>query len=344
MKRIIAILTVIVMSITLAITSFAVEGPSNWAAEKVGEAIDLRIVPKGLQSDYTQNITRAEFAKVAVFYLAAAQNLDESDFLNIYSEKSEELTGTKFVYEAPFTDTDNSYVNNAFSLGIISGRSADIFDPDSPITRQEAAVMLLRAYDLLGTYTVQEKALSFGQTFSDADQIAEWAYEPATMMYQFDVMVGINDDTFSPNGYYTREQCMVTFLQLLKNAPSVSVLLPYEELCTRILDKPLLKFHVYDEFHCENYSVYYGGQTGTSHGSSYELWVVYRAGGGREVLHPTGLETGDGLPSLSHFRNDLVLYDLALSEDESTLTFLYDFDGTTRHYAVDLMTATLAEQ
>ena len=44
--------------------------------------------------------------------------------------------------QTPFTDIDDDYVTAAYTIGIVSGVGNDMFNPDSAITRQEAAVML----------------------------------------------------------------------------------------------------------------------------------------------------------------------------------------------------------
>ncbi|MCI9264843.1 MAG: S-layer homology domain-containing protein [Oscillospiraceae bacterium] len=54
--------------------------PSPWAAESVAKAITLGIVPEKLQKDYQQEITRGEFARVSLLFLAAQYNYYESYF------------------------------------------------------------------------------------------------------------------------------------------------------------------------------------------------------------------------------------------------------------------------
>ena len=239
-KRFIATLLVAIFAIGIfpSTTLAAADMPSSWAQSEVKEAIYRGFVPDELQNNYTKSISRAEFAKVAVFYLAASQNLGVDDFMNIYREKSEMLTGNQFEYKEPFSDIDDYYINSAYALGVVNGRSNEIFDPDSPITRQEAAVMLLNTYRLFGTYANQEKAHSFrkGEIFQDSDIIAEWAIESAAVMYQFGVMNGINNDTWDPLGYYTREQCFATFMRLQNYWPPIEIytLLPYDEAIKRI--------------------------------------------------------------------------------------------------------------
>ena len=45
-------------------------GASVWAVHEISEALDLEFIPVDLQNQYSANITRAEFAKVTVNFLA----------------------------------------------------------------------------------------------------------------------------------------------------------------------------------------------------------------------------------------------------------------------------------
>ena len=48
------------------------------------------------------------------------------------------------------------YVGTAYSYGIVNGRTANTFDPEGTITRQEAAAMVARAAKLCGMDTELE--------------------------------------------------------------------------------------------------------------------------------------------------------------------------------------------
>lgn len=339
MKKIFSIFMVFVITISLASNVLAYELPSelpsDWAKEEVLEAIYLNIVPEELQSKYIKEITRAEFAKVAIFYCSAAQNLDLITFLNTY-EKADGFLGKDSILDEPFTDTNDFYVKCAYELGIVKGRSNGIFDPNSSITRQEAAVMLLNTYiSMGGSVDSKEKNSTTNQIISDVDKIEEWARAAVDFMYQIDVMNGTSYDTFSPQECYTREQCYATFLRLYKNSPSKKLLWTYEEARDFILDDKSSNFILNFEFNNEKYSIYHKIQTGVPHGPYDSLWIAYRSGGIREITQL--------LQSNSPFRSDIYLYDFEISEDESTLSFKRDFNDKTYYYSVDIMTGRLTE-
>ena len=340
MKKLLAALLALTLCLSLTAPALAADSPSSWAEAEIAEAIERGLVPEDLQSAYTSKITRAEFAQIALYYCAASQRLELNDFWHIYREKAEEFSGKTLSDEAPFSDVDNYYVNLAYNLGIVNGRGDGTFDPDNFITRQEAAVMLANAYrSMSGSATLEEGTTAFESTFSDSDTLASWALADAALMYQCGVMNGTAADTFDPLGSYTREQCYATFLRLLDFAPAERILLPYEEAVERTLSfNYMTPYYINTEFHCEAYSVYYGSLGGTPHGSVCSLWIIYRSGGRYNVL-----QQWDMLPTNSFYFTDYIFYDLAISDDESTLTFMRDFEFETYTYAVDLMTGKITE-
>lgn len=208
------------------ISAFATDMPSNWAAESVAKAIELRLVPEELQGDYQAVITRGEFAKMAVTFLIVAYDenrtvrneafgfqdkITTENLLKAYSR----VRGDKDYQENVFTDTNDLYINLAYATEIVSGEGDGTFQPDRPITRQEACVMLQRAA-FAGGYMIvsNERGSEFIKKFRDFDKIDQWAVDASRWTYSWHVMSGISENQFDPNGMYTREQCITTFLKL----------------------------------------------------------------------------------------------------------------------------------
>jgi len=121
-------------------------GVSDWAAPEIREVLDLGFIPDNLQNQYSADITRAEFAETAVRFLAMQFHISADEvcsyYLNLTPSPVTE-NGEPFRW---FSDVDNVYVTTAYLSGIVKGRGNGIFDPDSPITREEAAQMLYNTY------------------------------------------------------------------------------------------------------------------------------------------------------------------------------------------------------
>ena len=163
--------------------------PSDWAAVYVETSIELGIVPLYLRTQYTQAATRAEFCAIAV---------------TVYESVAGEITGRK-----EFEDTDDENAQKAAFIGVMTGIDVSIFDPDSLLTREEAAVILSQLADALEMPLPREAT-----TFADIDNISEWALEQVGCVQAAGIMSGIGDNMFAPQGLYTREQCIITIVRL----------------------------------------------------------------------------------------------------------------------------------
>lgn len=174
--------------------------PSQWAEKSIADAIELGIVPEELQASYTQNISRAEFCRLAIQTYAkkTGNNIDLS-------------------IETPFCDIDDPYVTTAYNLNIISGVGGNKFAPNNYLTRQEAAVILNNLAAVLCVKTENSNP----PKFIDENYFADWA---KTAIYTVTntksgdtyIMAGTGSGKFSPWMNYTREQAIATMLRLFE--------------------------------------------------------------------------------------------------------------------------------
>ena len=192
---------------------------SSWAQAEVqkAEALGLtEVAYETLGDDYRQPITRAQFCALALNFVARQEGSDVGSFRQIIEKYKAAYDDTGIV--RPFTDVsaegDNATL--AYYIGLVQGRGDGSFDPNGLLTRQEAAVMLARAYQ---TYAGAAQAGTDALSFPDADKIADWAQEGVALMARWKVMNGVEDGSFAPTGHYTIEQCLLTLLRLWENAP-----------------------------------------------------------------------------------------------------------------------------
>jgi len=192
---------------------------SAWAQSEVEEAIHLGIVPEDMQNDYQNNITRAEFAKIAVMFVARHFDMEVDELIEWYLSAHVDYNGNHPPFlESTFSDIEDSeykyYIQCANSMHIVYGRGNGIFDPDAPIVREEAAAMLLRVYFCYGGGVKLGPKSEGVDAFYDVAEISSWADSAVRYMYQWDVMKGVSDIQYAPKSYYTKEQCYITFLRL----------------------------------------------------------------------------------------------------------------------------------
>lgn len=183
---------------------------SDWAREEVGRAAEIGLIydPYDYLWNLQSAILREDFASNAAALVSKGFGVD--------------LEGYVFVmnYRGQAEDEDFTYsaVDAAVELGILQGRGdgTQDYDRDAHITRQEAAAMLSRTYR---AYQSAEPDVLEPVTFTDQEDIADWALEDVALMSQLGIMNGVGDGRFDPLGTYTEEQCFISLLRLYEMVP-----------------------------------------------------------------------------------------------------------------------------
>ncbi len=168
---------------------------SDWAADYMAAALTYGLIPESLlHADLTGEITRQEFAETALLLYTGFTGLDIPDY--------EGLT--------PFFDTEDAEVLKAYSLGLVNGMGDGTFAPDATLTREQAATMLGRAYELASQGVLFGGAfLPQGQEqFSDQAMISDYAKNYIGFFVGQGIVDGMGDGTFAPKGTMTREQAL----------------------------------------------------------------------------------------------------------------------------------------
>lgn len=177
---------------------------SKWAVESVNQAYDNGLMPDfytgtvrtAADADLTRDISRAQFAAVTV---------------KLY----EAMSGQKAPAAAsgPFTDTSDPVINQAFTLGFVTGMSDTIFAPSSPVTREQAALMLSRVYTKLGGEVPKVSAT----TFADDAAIHGWARDAVAFMSGKEIVNGMGENRFEPASGAAIQQALVIALRMFQN-------------------------------------------------------------------------------------------------------------------------------
>ena len=163
---------------------------SNWAHDGINQAFTQGLIPTELQSNYTQNTTRAEFAALAVALYETA-------------------TGRTITERANFNDTTDINVQKMGGLGVVTGVGGGNFNPGGTITREQAAVLVARLAAAVG-----QPLPPSAPTFADNASLSSWAIDGVGQMQASGIMGGVGNNRFNPQGAYTREQSIITMLRL----------------------------------------------------------------------------------------------------------------------------------
>ena len=170
---------------------------SDWAKEELAKADELGLIPEILDgADLTADITRAEFAAVAV---------------KVY----ENLSGTAAIPAVinPFTDTKDVEILKAYNIGAVNGTSATTYSPDDLLNREQAAAMLTRVFKKISIpnwtlSTDSQFALPYEKSalFADDADISDWAKESVYFMVANNIINGVGNNKFAPKNVTTEEQ------------------------------------------------------------------------------------------------------------------------------------------
>lgn len=127
-----------------------------------------------------ESVTRAEFVKMIASICAVADS-DETVF--------DDVTDDKWYFGA---------VNGAYRSGIVGGVGEGRFDPESRISRQDAAVIINR---------IKNYSADGAKAFSDAESIADYAVKSVAALAGVGVINGYEDGSFRPEMSVTRGEC-----------------------------------------------------------------------------------------------------------------------------------------
>lgn len=187
------LMTALAFPAAAASTGFSDVPASHWAADEIRRAGELGLFQGGSRGRFGlgNSMTRGAFAVVLC-----------------------RMFGWEMVKPETGSYTDNqdtsawyySAVETAYAHGAVTDQT-DTFRPDDAITREEIAVMLVRAMGF-GTIAglAQELTMPFTDVRTNTGYIA--------MAYTLGVVSGTSDTTFSPDKTATREQAAVMLMRV----------------------------------------------------------------------------------------------------------------------------------
>jgi len=160
---------------------------STWAEPELKKANELSLIPDILKgADMTKPITREEFCELAV----------------LLYEKVAETTATP-TSPNPFTDTTNSQILKAYTLGITTGTSANTFSPKTLINREQCAAMLFRAIKAIAPSA--DYSVTGIKDFPDQKYISSWAIDATKYMSKLGIIKGDSTGNFVPKATTTAQ-------------------------------------------------------------------------------------------------------------------------------------------
>jgi len=235
MKRLLSLLT-LTLSLVLTLPTSAAAAPfpdlaDHWAASEVAQAVQAGFVngyPDGtFRPDET--ISRAEFVKM----LTAANGLSPGT----ETARAVVQAAAPYLPEGPTRGLidlaghwlyQQGWLDPAVAFGLVVPNDYEHgeFHPDSPITRQEIAVMTVRARGLVRT-AVETPAGDLG--FTDQAQLPAWVRGYVAQAVKAGILRGYPDGSFGGSRPATRAEAVVMIQRTIQDMslgadPSIQVL------------------------------------------------------------------------------------------------------------------------
>lgn len=177
---------------SMAETNFSDVAANQWYTSAVESAVQ-----NGLLSGYTDGtlrpnntITRAEIAAV----LTKAFGATEQGSLDRFKD----VQYSAWYYQA---------MSKAVNMGVYTGDNNNNLNPNSPITREEAAVVISKAFEL--THSGNDVLAKF----ADKNEVSTWATSFVSALVENGYMAGNEKGQLNPKGNITRAE----FAQIMAN-------------------------------------------------------------------------------------------------------------------------------
>ncbi|MHA6483249.1 GH39 family glycosyl hydrolase [Paenibacillus sp. strain BS8-2] len=173
----------------------------HWGQEEI-ELLASKHIVSGMSEQLfmpEEQLTRAQFAQMLVQALGITLHTPTHSFADV-------PTGSWYEYS----------VRTAAEAGIVTGVGNNRFDPNARITREQMAVMLMRAY----RYQMDEAATSgsgdMKVAFDDDQDIQDWAIEDVLTTVKLGLLKGMSATEFNPQGLASRAQAATAVVRLLQ--------------------------------------------------------------------------------------------------------------------------------
>lgn len=162
-----------------------------------------------------ETIIRAEFTTMLVKEIDRGQSETYTEFKGYFKDVPEE-------------EWYSQYIERAKEIGLINGTKEYQFEPENMLTREEAFVILMRAYEMAEKESglnledwknislLNDERIAQKQPASDMMQVSEWAKPGILKGLEVDVISGYPDGTIKPQNTLTRAEATTLLLRLFE--------------------------------------------------------------------------------------------------------------------------------
>lgn len=196
MKRISALILACIFALgTVAFASDFKDMPNDWSREALEAAASNGLLSgsNGYIMPYS-NMTRAEMAAIMVRACGAVKEADISAYTDVASDAWYYASMARAVEMGAFTGSDNK------------------LNPESPITRQEAFLVLSRVFGLSAARSIDTSVVD---SFKDGAEVSDWAKTGVAAVISSGFVTGA-DGYINPLDNITRAEFAVVMGRLIE--------------------------------------------------------------------------------------------------------------------------------
>ncbi|MDQ8739293.1 S-layer homology domain-containing protein [Paenibacillus sp. LHD-38] len=179
---------------------------TNWAKSAI-ESLASKLIVSGVDAEHfypNQSITRAEFTALTVRALGVNEAAGDAAFSDVSSDKW--YAGA---------------VGTAVQAGLISGYEDGSFRPSQKISRQEIAVIVMKAVGIAGVNAAASNNDSLA-AFAYSAQIADWSKQAVSSAVEAKIVEGLEGGKFAPSASATRAEAVTMLQRMLKHVKFIN--------------------------------------------------------------------------------------------------------------------------
>ena len=178
---------------------------SHWAKSSIND-MGSRMIISGVGNnnfDPDRDITRAEFAAIAVKALGLTPGIGDKTFSDVTN-----------------TDWYSPYIKTAASSGLVTGFAGGSFAPNDKITREQAMTIIARAMKLTGlSVSLTDSDIStLLAGYTDGSSASDFAKNSIVTCIKSGIVTGTSKSTLSPKTFVTRAEVAVMVQRLLQKS------------------------------------------------------------------------------------------------------------------------------
>lgn len=194
---------------------------AHWAEAAIEKMADAGVASGFPDAAFRPDnkISRAEFAVLIV------------KAFNLKSTSGKVFSDTSWHWAKEQIATANEY-------GVVNGYNDNQFGPDDPITREQMALMIVKAAKL----PITPDTLNC----PDSDRVSSWAKDAVAAAYAHKTISGMPDGSFMPQAYATRAQAVMVLSKAMQTG---------EEAILVVVQKSVVMGYVLEVTFAENFNV-----------------------------------------------------------------------------------------